>query len=221
MRVQVSIHVPARGTTHSSFPIHHPYECFNPRSRTGNDPAPLHPYPLEAVSIHVPARGTTWRKHTDTFATMFQSTFPHGERRKSVILMPIKNPVSIHVPARGTTSILRRGKMHKEGFNPRSRTGNDDNTMVFISVSFLFQSTFPHGERPECQVLFLHFIQFQSTFPHGERRQRDYYIIPSSIHVSIHVPARGTTVYTINTGIVCKCFNPRSRTGNDISSLIL
>ena len=58
-------------------------ECFNPRSRKGND-----------------GRYSTRSKTR----SVFQSTFPQGERRcdnKEYRVSPI---VSIHVPARGTTS---------------------------------------------------------------------------------------------------------------------
>ena len=55
--------------------------------------------------------------------------------------------VSIHVPARGTTQRKEGGEYDKTGFNPRSRTGNDDDNTVLLRIFFQFQSTFPHGER--------------------------------------------------------------------------
>ena len=85
-REGVSIHVPARGTTHQ---------------------ARISP-PGFAVSIHVPARGTTFRARTFfRFPELFQSTFPQGERRRSIRQMWKQIPVSIHVPARGTTQRTR------------------------------------------------------------------------------------------------------------------
>ena len=80
--------------------------------------------------------------------------------------------------------------------------------------------------------------QFQSTFPRGERRNKDR-VCRCGWHVSIHVPARGTTgsdsvpyasptrfQSTFPRGerqywITCQmmittCFNPRSREGNDV-----
>ena len=56
--------------------------------------------------------------------------------------------------------------------------------------------------------------KFQSTFPHGERRlalRVQNVIYP----VSIHVPARGTTVHYNAVHGDQPGFNPRSRTGND------
>ena len=120
----VSIHVPARGTTvkiwHPSFPS----ASFNPRSRTGNDsglPSWFTPF---AVSIHVPARGTTSYPAIQCPEILFQSTFPHGERRISD-----RRPVTVSC------------------FNPRSRTGNDPPDMETAKKHWTFQSTFPHGER--------------------------------------------------------------------------
>ena len=60
----VSIHVPARGTT--TFPEFVPLDDY-------------------VVSIHVPARGTTTLEMVQAAVDMmFQSTFPHGERRRLV-----------------------------------------------------------------------------------------------------------------------------------------
>ena len=78
----VSIHVPARGTTHRTRLHMRCYACFNPRSREGND-IPCSIKPL--------------------YHTVFQSTFPRGERRYSSIRLKPCNP----------------------SFNPRSREGND------------------------------------------------------------------------------------------------
>ena len=145
---------------------------FNPRSRTGNDGS------VPGISGRV---------------DMFQSTFPHGERPLDDMLSILFSNVSIHVPARGTTmseisemddktvsihvparGTTDEGKVphhHVHGFNPRSRTGNDDKLSLYTCGMVSFQSTFPHGERRRYRV---------SDGPHR--------------HVSIHVPARGTTM---------------------------
>ena len=78
--------------------------------------------------------------------------------------------VSIHVPARGTTSIA-----------------------ATLRLTVLFQSTFPQGERHSGVSFPLISYLFQSTFPQGERLQ----VVGSGGQlnsVSIHVPARGTTL---------------------------
>ncbi len=84
---EISIHVPARGTTDES---QYQPDCllyFNPRSREGNDEGEISEVAERAISIHVPARGTTIEQ---------ERTLPDAV-------------ISIHVPARGTTKI--RGKM--------------------------------------------------------------------------------------------------------------
>ena len=144
------------------------------------------------VSIHVPARGTTLDyKNPDAYTSWFQSTFPQGERplpssclqrvlfsfnprsRKGndaaeTLIESILN-VSIHVPARGTT------KHFAETVNPGG-----------------FQSTFPQGERPNYQEEAL----IDYGFNPRSRKGND--LIRSLEHltrdVSIHVPARGTTL---------------------------
>ena len=78
----------------------------------------------------------------------------------------------------------------------------------------MFQSTFPHGERLSPAYSARISSAFQSTFPHGERRIQ-VAISVLVIHVSIHVPARGTTQFESHPYPLRKCFNPRSRTGND------
>ena len=169
------------------------FSCFNPRSRTGNDPIPG----VDEIN-----------------SSGFQSTFPHGERREFQAEGPMIsgfNPrsrtgndvdemvhgrgqkrVSIHVPARGTTSHL-----HQTADTQKQ-----------------FQSTFPHGERQPRKYTTFRAFTFQSTFPHGERLITS--VAPIGIQfcfnprsrtgndsidildgdldgVSIHVPVRGTT----------------------------
>ena len=124
------------------------------------------------VSIHVPTRGTTFICN----------------------LIADRAKVSIHVPTRGTTWSRNDDQLRISGFNPRSHEGNDKSVMTWLRVSFLFQSTFPRGERQVCDDLgasqysvSIHVptrgttlpteeelaeAEFQSTFPRGERRMR-------------------------------------------------
>ena len=106
------------------------YCCFNPRSRTGND---RNSYPLVFLFICFNPRSRTGNddpSFTPSGAQhMFQSTFPHGERRRSA-------ETEIQV---------------KRSFNPRSRTGNDKISSGRIKYTQQFQSTFPHGERQDSQ----------------------------------------------------------------------
>ena len=98
----ISIHVPAWGTTSLTFPQGRQYSYFNPRSRVGNDQGrnmrlllmfDFNPRsrvgndgrarPLSdgwCISIHVPAWGTTAIPCRSCPVSVFQSTFPRGER---------------------------------------------------------------------------------------------------------------------------------------------
>ena len=215
MVVQVSIHVPAKGTTVASRIFASVSSGFNPRSREGNDNSysgprmrsrSFNPRSREGndtndiewltyawVSIHVPAKGTT-AMHILRFrhCSKFQSTFPRRERRYTAI--------------NGT-------------FSPE------------------FQSTFPRRERHHGYRSSRHLIKVSihvpakgttdlSRLPSREMRSfnprsregndceggRDTAVLGVSIHVpakgttrrkmkrkqrlsvSIHVPAKGTTI---------------------------
>ena len=111
--------------------------------------------------------------------------------------------------------------MPATGFNPRSRTGSDYIMQLLSPSTLKFQSTLPHGERPEMKervakllgvsihapargatersrFLKMPQTRFQSTLPHGER------------------PGREKRIYKLQ----CS-FNPRSRTGSDVTFLLL
>ena len=77
----ISIHVPAWGTTIRNFQQNHLCIHFNPRSRVGND------------YLQIAVRSFS----------LFQSTFPRGERLNSNSVDPNTITISIHVPAWGTT----------------------------------------------------------------------------------------------------------------------
>ena len=130
--------------------------------------------------------------------------------------------VSIHVPARGTTLSALKWCDIDGSFNPRSRTGNDGILATLNRWYQWFQSTFPHGERQLFNRNRQRNHKFQSTFPHGERlidslssrlyttsfnpRSRtgnDTRRACTGSHdtVSIHVPARGTTLLSDAAGI--------------------
>ena len=189
------------------------------------------------VSIHVPARGTTLNIADWITGWMFQSTFPHGERRTTEGNPAIARGFNPRSRTGNDRPLTKWDKLEKR-FNPRSRTGNDcsivGNYMTFevsihvpargttgckqvCAADVLFQSTFPHGERPGATAGATGRRKFQSTFPHGERPDA---IVEGlrPIVVSIHVPARGTTRKDQEEGREEGCFNPRSRTGNDSTS---
>ena len=133
---------------------------FNPRSHTGSDPC---------------------RYCGSNRQQQFQSTLPHGERRKLIFMIRMFtnfNPrshtgsdyyrlfacilftISIHAPTRGATT-----------YNPVG---------TYVQK---FQSTLPHGERRGLLLINGVYHVFQSTLPHGERQQ--YYTKIS--HIFIHM----------------------------------
>ena len=83
--IPISIHVPTRGTTYLGSPSKHQLN----------------------ISIHVPTRGTTPESYIKRLDSIFQSTFPQGERPTIVRINDGSLPISIHVPTRGTTSLIR------------------------------------------------------------------------------------------------------------------
>ena len=214
--MEISIHVPAWGTTETDIIWKIWYSNFNPRSRVGND---------RYISIG------------RCFVFRFQSTFPRGERLSFSCPHLSLSTISIHVPAWGTTEIqsLFFGKFsisihvpawgttfpemccfkQNKNFNPRSRVGNDLDDLQHLGLHFtisihvpawgttilyllmmlciVFQSTFPRGERREETLSDKLATGFQSTFPRGERLYRTVYITVYS-KISIHVPAWGTTL---------------------------
>ena len=103
--VYVSIHAPAWGATTIWCCREGILICFNPRSRMGSD----------AGSSDGLGKNS-----------MFQSTLPHGERRRLLVQQMKDRFVSIHAPAWGATLIAS-----------------------IISSLFMFQSTLPHGERQQ------------------------------------------------------------------------
>ena len=102
INANVSIHVPTRGTTHlpALFCNFLKVSIHVPTRGT----TILHEvqYNLYKVSIHVPTRGTTILLSIMLPLSWFQSTFPRGERRN-----------------------LRSFRPSLIGFNPRSHEGND------------------------------------------------------------------------------------------------
>src|SRR5208337_5239755 len=136
----------------------------------------------------------------------FQSTCPHGARPNYQHAEQHPGNISIHVPARGTTMTRLRGfccwniSIHvpargttyswfaynyETDFNPRARTGHDDAAMEAIEQLNKFQSTCPHGARPQRKDTRDSSRIFQSTCPHGAR----HIIVPSQcnqIMISIH-----------------------------------
>ena len=125
------------------------------------------------VSIHAPTRGATNGKGRAYGSIPCFNPRTHTGCDWNRILPYKAGDVSIHAPTRGATGVQRGGKWHGR-----------------------FQSTHPHGVRPD--------------FRERLKNQRD---------VSIHAPTRGAT--RSNSGLDTRqfCFNPRTHTGCDTSHL--
>ena len=169
--------------------------CFNPRSRTGSDDRGVQAAAIgDGVSIHAPARGATTRSSS---MPLLLSSFNPRSRTGSDCFAWWARPYSLL------------------GFNPRSRTGSDVSSPNPATSGLMFQSTLPHGERPQPHRLrrigmrrfnprsrtgsdrpaSTHFSpspMFQSTLPHGERPDC-LRLSRRPVVVSIHAPARGAT----------------------------
>ena len=127
--------------------LHPAQGCFNPRARTGRDLPLLLEERCEEVSIHAPARGATRAAHTSSGTSirfnprartgrdinasqypvrvyMFQSTRPHGARRRSWAARRSRSMFQSTRPHGARRQALalppRRAR-----FNPRARTGRD------------------------------------------------------------------------------------------------
>ncbi len=190
--VHISIHVPAWGTTALVYSEKEDVCDFNPRSREGNDKRMLL---IAAASYYFNPRSREGNDTTDYSMMDIYSDF---------------NPRS----REGNDCYIYQHVRQGQYFNPRSRVGNDKNGWMITFDWFVFQSTFPRGERlfdfESCSP----FSLFQSTFPRGERldvtryassetnfnpRSREGNDKPERgeryvTEISIHVPARGTTV---------------------------
>ncbi len=189
---------------------------FNPRSRTGNDTAQgqwaNNILTFQSTFPHG-ERPIRIEKIDET--TGFQSTFPHGERRRVEEGSGHNGTVSIHVPARGTTKKSYKGDYDKLRFNPRSRTGNDHGLIALIKpVKLCFnprsRTGNDQGEKDYHGLL----PGFQSTFPHGERpdrRRRNGESGSFNPRSRTGNDEKGFIKYCPYCG-----FNPRSRTGNDL-----
>jgi len=122
----VSIHAPARGATWVNIQKYHDNQVSIHAPARGATSRFSSFFSEFSVSIHAPARGATqctvckkqlgiWfqstlphgerrRKELYTCSkTEFQSTLPHGERRPYQDMCRSYMPVSIHAPARGAT----------------------------------------------------------------------------------------------------------------------
>ena len=171
--LDVSIHVPAQGTTqymNSGFPIYTFQSTFPRRERL---------LPLQPLSTLIASFNPRSRVGNDDIPG------PKGKRIA----------VSIHVPAQGTTCCAICSLPMPVRFNPRSRVGNDSLIPFLSSISVSFNPRSRVGNDEQFPLL----IMPQSVSIHVPAQgttlsKRQNGINPN---VSIHVPAQGTTVVCV------------------------
>ena len=193
-KINVSIHVPARGTTVAATVDLIDRIMFQSTFPRGERRGALGCIPeKKGVSIHVPARGTTRMDATYSSAsTCFNPRSREGNDHVGSASSLITYNVSIHVPARGTTKHFRKA-MHIWGVSihvPARGTTSSGHSPS--PRKLLFQSTFPRGERlATSQHRKGENICFNPRSREGnDNNSRN---IARICGVSIHVPARGTT----------------------------
>ena len=151
------------------------------------------------ASIHAPAREATMATITPARpAIWFQSTPPHGRRHHGkhhvTRLCESFNPRL----RTGGAPFLLSAFLLLSSFNPRLRTGGDASRASSCMRSQLFQSTPPHGRR-RC-------FQWRSRL---------------RLRVSIHASAREATISRLHTFPHRAGFNPRLRTGGDLTAAVV
>ena len=125
---------------------------------------------------------------------MFQSTRPHGARRRSA---GRPHPPASRFNPRARTGrdelLFEEFRVVHHRFNPRARTGRDSINAFAYAVNPSFQSTRPHGAR---LLMILKNGTFLVRFNPRARTGRDTSGCASHAYlycVSIHAPARGAT----------------------------
>jgi len=149
-----------------------------------------------AISIHAPARGATSQSGSTWSFPRFQSTHPHGVRRLFLLLLDSVQDISIHAPARGATAPRFTIAAPSNNFNPRTRTGCDVRVREY---------------RRRCDISIHAPARGATRGSSAAWRSTD--------GISIHAPARGATGYRTAFTIRVDYFNPRTRTGCDVSIL--
>ena len=147
--------------------------CFNPRSHMGSDLCEREQRIIELVSIHAPTRGATGRVVYRGNNNAFQSTLPHGERRR----------FWCHHRARTCC------------FNPRSHMGSDRVGIpnlafqgCFNPRSYMGSDPPVHLGRTRCLV---------STHAPTRGATKHVHAALQVVIVSTHAPTRGATTHTI------------------------
>ena len=127
-----------------------------------------------------------------THATEFQSTHPHGVRRVRANLDKDKAEISIHAPTWGATSDKEIKAVLYIHFNPRTHMGCDTTACWPTDCSNDFNPRTHMGCDNPRPCISCRRSPFQSTHPHGVRP--NYHFGGSNAkNISIHAPTWGAT----------------------------
>ena len=173
LTIQISIHVPAWGTTSYSCRnlISPSFQSTFPRGERHRSSLTI--FNVNSISIHVPAWGTT---------------------NVSLYFLWLRF-ISIHVPAWGTTNGENNAHKGMIYFNPRSRVGNDHSIRQSAGATGHFNPRSRVGNDylrsilPVTAIISIHVPAWGTT--------TGIVTSVSSGSISIHVPAWGTTGYFI------------------------
>ena len=167
----ISIHAPAWGATSRFWRLQARLEYFNPRTRMGCDYIEARNAILNFAFQSTHPHGVRhYRRTAFPRAKRFQSTHPHGVR-------PTSDPV----------------EALSDYFNPRTRMGCDDGSLITVWKTSEFQSTHPHGVRLLQGVCACPARHFNPRTRMGCDR-KNFGITNSKRRISIHAPAWGATV---------------------------
>jgi hypothetical protein len=211
---------------------------FNPRPRMGGDKAPFaairNGARFQSTPPHGGRPGSTGGKRLHP---RFQST-PRMGGTDWIDMGAYLTGVSIHAPAWGATILTCHRAPDRGGFNPRPRMGGDPFFHLVFTSQVVFQSTPPHGGRPnnmdantmltpfqstprmggdmETHEVKLTFVEFQSTPPHGGRPC----LIDDVRRIVVCFnprPRMGGDIRMFRHKFIVRGFNPRPRMGGDSS----
>ena len=195
-----------------------------------------------SISIHAPAKGATAsRRATGALQTEFQSTLPRRERHPAshsgVNFVRDFNPRSREGSDPKEYGMLDAIRIFQSTLPRRERLCGKP----FAGGTASFQSTLPRRERPNTPRKFPSFLNFN---PRSREGSDAALFSPtfSPISISIHAPAKGATCVVCNFSRLCGFqstlprrerpevrmvrparmtnFNPRSREGSDLNTLM-
>ena len=210
------------------------------------------------ISIHAPTWGATKRILSLIAVAKFQSTHPHGVRRCASVYIAGDcghfNPRT-HMGCDSLSWLAGLGALHfnprthmgcddhkcgrsdvQRHFNPRTHMGCDGTQPYHCGQAEIFQSTHPHGVRPDAvrvvvvrAIISIHAPTWGATFLllfrscnegisiHAPTWGATFLLLFRSCNegISIHAPTWGATSRPLQGSVAWWDFNPRTHMGCD------